>query len=107
MAGGRGGLLAGEELELRAYGERAGAVVAEGLVERVLDALRFDLAESGKVLQLLRRRARYRCKALGTSTEQLDRRSKQANGCDTDPKRRPQGLDVGLVHFADVCERGA
>lgn len=67
LAGGRAGLLTSEELELRADGERAGTIVAEGLVERVLNALRFDLAEPREVLQLLGRRARYRRKALGTT----------------------------------------
>lgn len=67
LAGGRARLLAGEKLKLRADGERAGGIVAEGLVERVLDALRLDLAEPGEVLQLLGRRARYRRKALGTT----------------------------------------
>ena len=59
-----GGLLGSAELQLGADRERAGAVIAERLVERILDALRLDLTEPREVLQLLRRGTRNCSEAL-------------------------------------------
>ena len=49
--GARRRLLRRAELELCANGEGAGAVVAEGLVERILYALGFDLSEAWHILK--------------------------------------------------------
>ena len=58
------------ELELCAHGERAGAVVAEGLVERVLYALGLDLSEAWQILELLGGGLSDSCEALVEDSQQ-------------------------------------
>ena len=59
------------ELELCANGEGAGAVVAEGLVERVLYALGLDLSEAWQILELLGGGLSDSCEALVEDSQSL------------------------------------